>query len=101
MDAWGVVILIVGALVIGGLAALYDYERYTVAAAAASLGAFIGGFVASEYLGSLSSWGTVWYGVQIFPALIGAVLVAAVVVLVLHYFSGTLTGPTHHEPLTR
>ena len=100
MDAWGVVTLIVGALIIGGVAALIDYERYTVAAAAASIGAFIGGFVASEYLGTLSNWGTLWYGVRIFPALIGGVVVAAAVVAVLHSFGGTLAGPTHHRPLT-
>ena len=101
MDAWGVVILIVGALIIGGVAALIDYERYTMAAVAASIGAFLGGFVASEYLGSLSTWGPAWYGLQIFPALIGAIVIAAIVAAVVWYFGGPLTGPTHHEPLAR
>ena len=57
---------------------------YLVAAA----GAFAGGFVASEWLGRLSTWGPEVGGLSVFPALIGAVLVAAAVAQVMRGVSG-------------
>ncbi len=84
METWGWIILIAAALFIG-LAAQYvmrrgtGYEWMLVAA-----GAGVGGYVASEYdLGGLGKWGTEIAGMYLFPALIGALLVAAIVAIVL------------------
>jgi uncharacterized membrane protein YeaQ/YmgE (transglycosylase-associated protein family) len=79
MEIWGWVILIVGALVIG-LAAQFVPESPTmfdwlITAVAAG----IGGFIGSELLGSFSTWGPEIQGLYIFPALIGALVLAAVV----------------------
>jgi uncharacterized membrane protein YeaQ/YmgE (transglycosylase-associated protein family) len=79
MDTWGYVILIVGAVAVGFLVEYALDQRLSYAGLLAAIGAVIGGFVASEYLGGLSDWGTELYGMRIFPAIIGAVLVAALV----------------------
>lgn len=102
MDAWGVGILLVGALIIIGLAALVDLTHYPLTAAAACLGAFLGAFVASEAFGALSEWGVVWFGVQLFPAVLGAVVGATAPVAVSQFLRGpTLSRPTPHRPLAR
>lgn len=84
MDTWGYVLLIVGAVVIGmvtqfSIRRVFGYEWVLTA-----IGAGVGGFVASEYsLAGLGKWGYEVGGLAIFPAIIGAVLVAAVIEVVL------------------
>ncbi len=84
MDTWGYVILIAGAVVIGlvaqfGIRRLFGYEWVLTA-----IGAGVGGFIASEYdLASLGKWGTEVSGLAIFPAILGALVVAAVIEIVL------------------
>jgi uncharacterized membrane protein YeaQ/YmgE (transglycosylase-associated protein family) len=86
MDAWGYVTLIVGAIAIGLLVQYGLDRRFGYEWIVAALGAGVGGFLASEYsLGGLGKWGTEFFGLAIFPALIGAVIVAAVVGVALHY----------------
>lgn len=86
METWGWILLIVGALVIG-LVAQYlirrelGYEWIWV-----SLGAGIAGFVASEYdLVGLGKWGTEYVNIAIYPAVIAAVAVGAIVALLVYY----------------
>lgn len=84
MDTWGYVILIAGAVVIGlvaqlGLRRLFGYEWVLTA-----IGAGIGGYIASEYdLAGLGKWGTEVSGLAIFPAIVGALVLAAVIEAVL------------------
>jgi uncharacterized membrane protein YeaQ/YmgE (transglycosylase-associated protein family) len=85
MDAWGVVILLIGAVVIGFGVEFFVEQRIGYEGVADFVAAIVGGFVASEYLGRLSDWGTQWYGMRIFPALIGAIVLAMVVEIAEHY----------------
>jgi uncharacterized membrane protein YeaQ/YmgE (transglycosylase-associated protein family) len=79
MEFWGVVILLAGAIVLG-LARYYLIQPQSAyAGGLTAIAALVGGFVASEYLGRLSEWGTAWYGLNIFPAMIGAVALAVIV----------------------
>lgn len=84
MDTWGYIILIAGAVVIGlvaqfGIRRVFGYEWVLTA-----IGAGIGGYVASEYdLAGLGKWGTEVAGLAIFPAIIGALVLAAVIEVVL------------------
>ena len=59
--------------------------------------AFLGGFIASESLGSLSTWGPEWEGLYVAPALIGAILVTLIVDAVVRWGTGgSFTG--HARP---
>lgn len=95
MGVWGIIILLAGALLVGValqavLRAENDYAwLYT------AIGAFVGGFVASEFLGALSTWGWEANGLFVFPALIGAVIVGVIVELVTRSVSGTHRPAPH------
>lgn len=80
MNAIGIAILVIGALVVG-----YGYryigqnrEGYGTSLATA-IGAGAGGLAASEWLGTLSTWGPEADGLFLLPALIGGLIVGGVV----------------------
>ncbi len=85
MGTAGYATVVVGAVVIGVIAQYALRGRFGYEWLATAIGAGIGGFVASEYLGRLSDWGTDYDGLRIFPALIGAVVVAAIVEAAIFY----------------
>ncbi len=86
MDGWGYVLLIVGAVVIGLVVHYLRNQRIGVESLVPAVGAAIGGFLASEYsLGGLGAWGTQVAGMRIFPALIGAVLIAVIIEAVIYF----------------
>jgi uncharacterized membrane protein YeaQ/YmgE (transglycosylase-associated protein family) len=103
MDTWGYITVIAAALVIGLIAEYVVRQQFGYEWILTAIGAGIGGFVASEYLGALSDWGTHWEGLRIWPALIGALVVGVVVEVVLHYMTNlpTSTHGTSHPPLAR
>jgi uncharacterized membrane protein YeaQ/YmgE (transglycosylase-associated protein family) len=71
-------ILLVGALVIGGITQIVgETRRFHWLPVAA--GAFLGGYLGSEAFGSLSTWGPAFEGLYIVPALIGAAVLGAIV----------------------
>ena len=85
MGVWGYLILAVAAVVLGalgqGLRGRVGYEGILTA-----IGAAVGGFVGSEYhLFGLGQWGYTYDGLAIFPALIGAIIVAVVVEAVIYF----------------
>lgn len=101
MDAWGYIAVVVGALVIGVVAEYIVRQRFGYEWLLTAIGAGIGGFVASEYLGAASDWGTEWQGLRIWPALIGAIVVGVVVEVVLHYLTNLPTSEhgASHPPM--
>ena len=89
METWGYVVIIAGALIVGFLVQYIVRQRISYEGLLPAVGAVVGGVVASEYLGSLSDWGTDFYGVRIFPALFGALIVAAIVDIAARYLMPT------------
>lgn len=87
MGNGAIILLLVGAVIIGCIPLLFESTRPTLEVVLVAIGAAIGGFVASEYLGTLSAWGWEWDGMRVFPALIGAVIVSGVVDIVIRAFS--------------
>lgn len=92
MDVLGWVILVVGALVIGWILASVGGGEIGYRWLISAVGAAAGGFIGSESLGGASTWGPELGGMFVLPALIGAVLVAAVVEWVQRQV--THAGPT-------
>jgi len=79
VDALGIVILVVGALVVGWLYRYVGENQEGWGWLITAIGAGVGGFVGSESLGSASTWGPETGGMFLLPALIGAVVVGGVV----------------------
>jgi uncharacterized membrane protein YeaQ/YmgE (transglycosylase-associated protein family) len=72
------VLLVAGALVIGAVAQYigrpgFSYDWLFTAAAA-----LVGGWLGSEALGTLSTWGPAFAGLYLLPALVGAVIFGAI-----------------------
>ncbi len=83
MGAWGVVVLVVGALVLAIASETIGSRRPGWEFLVVAAGAVIGGFVASEWLGDAGTWGWEVDGLFVFSALIGAVIVGGLVEVVL------------------
>lgn len=92
MDGVAVIFLFAGSIVIGLIAEGVVRRSISYEWVLAGLGAFFGGLVASEYLGSASNWGTSWSGLQLLPAAIGAIVCAGFVEGLIWYLDRTPTG---------
>jgi uncharacterized membrane protein YeaQ/YmgE (transglycosylase-associated protein family) len=95
MTAWAVVALIAGAVIIGIVLQYIGDVTNGYEWSVAGLAAIVGGWVGSEALAGLSTWGYEWEGMFIFPAIIGAVVLAIVVDLAVRYATG---GSLVHHP---
>lgn len=79
MGYWGVIALLAGALVLGFAWDAIGHAGRRYAWLFAAIGAFVGAYVASEFLGTASSWGPALDGVFVLPALIGAIILGGLV----------------------
>jgi len=94
----GLAVLAIGAVVIGLVGQFLGTVQTRYEWLPDIVAAFLGGFIASESLGSLSTWGPEWEGLFIAPALIGAILVTLVVDAVVRWGTGgSFTG--HARPV--
>ena len=75
MGTSAIVILLVAALAIGFSIQTFGEHRRDLRWLGTGLVAAIGGYVASEFLGPVSTWGWEWDGLAVLPALIAVVLV--------------------------
>jgi uncharacterized membrane protein YeaQ/YmgE (transglycosylase-associated protein family) len=84
----GLAVLAIGAIVLG----VVGQEVGTVGTRFEwlpdAVAAFLGAFIASEALGSLSTWGPEWEGVFLGPALIGAVVLTVIVDVAVRWGTG-------------
>jgi uncharacterized membrane protein YeaQ/YmgE (transglycosylase-associated protein family) len=92
----GILVLALGAVVLGLIGQFIGTVRTRFEWAPDAVAAFLGGFIASESLGSLSTWGPEWEGLFVAPALIGAVVVTLIVDVVVRWGTGgSFTGHAH------
>jgi uncharacterized membrane protein YeaQ/YmgE (transglycosylase-associated protein family) len=95
MSGLAVLILIVGALLIGGVSQFIGEPRIGYEWLFSAAAVLIGGWLGSEAFGTASTWGPVFEGLYLVPALIGGVILGAVVDVIVRYVSG---GSYTHEP---
>lgn len=73
------IVVALGGVVIGAIAQFIGRTTFGYEWVITALAAVIGGWLASEAFGTLSTWGPVFDGLYIVPALIGAVVVGGLV----------------------
>ena len=95
---WGILLLAVGGVVLGIIGQLIGEARFGYEWLVTAIGAFIGGFVASEFIVGWQAFEPVWDGLALVPALIGGLIVGVIVELATRY----LTGGTYtaHRPMS-
>lgn len=95
MSGYAALLLVVGAIVLGALPQFIGDPEIGYEFVFPMVGALIGGWLGSEALGSLSTWGPVFEGLYVLPALIGAIVIGGIVDLAVRYTTG---GSYVHEP---
>lgn len=89
----GWLVLIVGALVFGGVAQFVGETRTGLEWVAAGFAAGIGALVASEFIVAWRTFEPVWDGLALVPALIGGLVLGVLVEVATRYLTGgTYTG---------
>lgn len=89
----GWILLIVGAIVFGGVAQFIGETRTGFEWLVDAFAAGIGALVASEFIVAWRTFEPVWDGLALVPALIGALVVGVVVEVATRYMTGgTYTG---------
>jgi hypothetical protein len=95
MSTLAAVILVLGAVAIGIVSAVIGDVRTGWEGPIVAVAALVGGYVGSEALGSLSTWGWEFEGLFVWPALIGGVVVGFVADLLTRSLTG---GAYVHHP---
>lgn len=98
MSALAVLVLALGAAVIGIISYLIGEVKAWWEPVLVAVGAFIGGYLASEAFGTASTWGTEFEGLFLWPALIGAVVVGGVIDAITRYATGG-AYVSHPQPI--
>lgn len=89
----GWIAVIVGALIFGVVAQLIGETRTGFEWLVDAIGAGVGAIVASEFIVAWQSWGPMFDGLAIVPALIGGLVVGMVVELATRYLTGGTYAP--------
>jgi uncharacterized membrane protein YeaQ/YmgE (transglycosylase-associated protein family) len=95
MSALAAILLVVGALVIGAISQFIGEPRIGFEWLFTAAGVLVGGWLGSEAFGTASTWGPEFEGLYILPALIGGVILGAVVDVIVRFATG---GTYTHEP---
>ena len=91
LDLGGWILLIVGALVFGGIAQLVGDTETNLEWVVDAIAFAIGGLVASEFVTGWQAFEPVWAGLAIIPALVGGLVFG----LIAEVLTRTLTGGTY------
>jgi uncharacterized membrane protein YeaQ/YmgE (transglycosylase-associated protein family) len=89
----GWIAVIVGALIFGVAAQLIGETRNGYEWVVDGIGAGVGAIVGSEFIVAWQSWGPMFDGLAIVPALIGGLVVGLVVALATRYTTGHIHAP--------
>jgi len=95
MSTVAALLLILGALLIGIVSQYIGDVTVGYEWAVTGAGALIGGYLGSEAFGTASTWGPVFQGLYVLPAIIGALIVGFAVDAILRY---STEGSYVHHP---
>jgi len=88
MTAWGAVILVVGALVIGVLSQFIGDVRTPFQWVIVAIAALVGGAFASEFITGWRTFEPVWEGLALLPALVGGLVVGVIADVITRFATG-------------
>lgn len=88
MTAWGALLLVAGAIVIGLIGQALGDVRLAWHWAIVAIFALVGGLAASEFIVDWRAFAPVWEGLALLPALVGGIVVGAVGDVIVRYWSG-------------
>lgn len=95
MSGLAVILLVAGALVIGAIPLFIGEARTGYEWLATAAAVLVGGWLGSEAFGGISTFGPVFDGLYLVPALVGGVVLGAVVDVAVRYVTG---GTYTHAP---
>jgi hypothetical protein len=95
MSAFAAFLLVAGALLIGIVAHLIGEVTIGYEWAITGVAALVGGYLGSEAFGGVSTWGPEFEGLFVLPAIIGGVVLGAIVDAIARYLS---QGSYVHQP---
>ncbi|HSK93819.1 MAG TPA: hypothetical protein VLA76_07160 [Candidatus Angelobacter sp.] len=95
MSAFAAILLVAGAVLLGAIPQFIGEPRLAVEWIFPMAGVLVGGWIGSEALGALSTWGPVFEGLYVLPAIVGGVVLGATVDVIVRYVTG---GTYVHEP---
>ena len=94
MNLWEAILLASGAVVIAAVAQYIGRTSFGYEWVFTGIAALVGGWLGSEAFGTLSTWGPVFEGLYLVPALIGAVVLGGIVDAAVRFsFGGTHLAP--------
>jgi hypothetical protein len=96
MSGVAAIVLLTASILIGAIPQFIAEPRLASDWVVTAIGVLVGGGLGSEAFGAASTWGPVWDGLYIVPALIGGLVVGAIVDAAVRYLSGG--SYTHHAP---
>jgi uncharacterized membrane protein YeaQ/YmgE (transglycosylase-associated protein family) len=93
LGLWGWIAVIAGALLFGILASSIGETRTGLEWLVDSIAAFVGAIVASEFIVAWQSFGPMFDGLAIVPALIGGLVVGGIVEVATRFMTGGRYAP--------
>lgn len=98
MSAYAAILLVLGAILLGAVAHFIGDVRTGWEGPIAAVAALVGGYLGSEAFGTFSTWGYAFEGLYVVPALIGGVVLGAVIDAIVRYLTqGSYVG--HPRPI--
>ncbi len=98
MSAYAAILLVLGAILLGAVAHFIGDVRTGWEGPIAAVAALVGGYLGSEAFGTFSTWGYAFEGLYVVPALIGGVVLGAVIDAIVRYMTqGSYVG--HPRPI--
>ena len=88
MSTIAAVLLVFGAVLIGIVSYLVGEVKAWWQPVLVAIAALIGGYIGSESLGTASTWGYAFEDLNVWPAVIGALLLGAITDAFIRYFTG-------------
>ena len=88
MSTLAATLLVLGAIVIGTISAVVGEVRTGWEGPITAVAALVGGYLGSEALGALSTWGPEFEGLYVLPAIIGGVVFGFVADAATRYLTG-------------
>ena len=95
MSGYAALLLVVGAVLLGAVPQFIGEPKVGYEWIFPAIGVLVGGWLGSEAFGRLSTWGAEFEGLYVLPALIGGIVLGAIVDVIVRYMTG---GTYTHEP---